>query len=140
MSKKKWIISGGVIVALVAATVVGRQLTGKNSASADSSSESSEKVTTLQVAHTQNYVPYDYINEKGDSDGFEDGAYHQYADQLTWFPYKGIETYPLIHKNSTNKEFAKEYDKAVKELQEDGTIAKLSEKYFGEDVFSYVTD
>ena len=70
----------------------------------------------------------------------EDGAYHQYADQLTWFPYKGIETYPLIHKNSTNKEFAKEYDKAVKELQEDGTIAKLSEKYFGEDVFSYVTD
>ncbi|WP_423831546.1 transporter substrate-binding domain-containing protein [Streptococcus equinus] len=292
MSKKKWIISGGVIVALVAATLVGRQLTGKNSASADSSSESSEKVTTLQVAHTQNYVPYDYINEKGDSDGFEvavlkavdeklknykfdytgtsdedlliglesgkydigvkgawyteeraqkfiipdeaigasvigfairkedeskykdidsfaknggklvpispqnaqynviqeynkkaknqieltesesfsvadayawvlegrydayfsiklsfeeavqkeDGAYHQYADQLTWFPYKGIETYPLIHKNSTNKAFAKEYDKAVKELQEDGTIAKLSEKYFGEDVFSYVTD
>ena len=43
MSKKKWIISGGVIVALVAATIVGRQLTGKNSASADSSSESSEK-------------------------------------------------------------------------------------------------
>lgn len=71
MSKKKWIISGGVIVALVAATIVGRQLTGKNSASADSSSESSEKVTTLQVAHNQNYVPYDYINEKGDSDGFE---------------------------------------------------------------------
>lgn len=292
MSKKKWIISGGVIVALVAATVVGRQLTGKNSASADSSSDNSEKVTTLQVAHTQNYVPYDFINDKGDSDGFEvavlkavdeklknykfdytgtsdedlliglesgkydigvkgawyteeraqkfiipdeaigasiigfairkedeskykdidsfakdggklvpispqnaqynviqeynkkakdqieltesesfsvadayawvlegrydayfsiklsfeeavqkeDGAYHQYADQLTWFPYKGIETYPLIHKNSTNKAFAKEYDKAVKELQEDGTIAKLSEKYFGEDVFSYVTD
>ena len=35
MSKKKWIISGCVIVALVAATIVGRQLTGKNSASAD---------------------------------------------------------------------------------------------------------
>ena len=70
----------------------------------------------------------------------EGGAYHQYADQLTWFPYKGIKTYPLIHKNDTNKAFAKEYDKAIKELQKDGTIAKLSEKYFGEDVFSYVTD
>ena len=292
MSKKKWIISGGVIVALVAATVVGRQLTGKTSASADSSQSSSDKVTTLQVAHTQNYVPYDFVNDKGESDGFEvavlkavddklknykfeytgtsdedlliglesgkydigvkgawyteeraqkfvipdqaigasvigfavrksdenkykdidsfakaggklvpispqnaqynviqeynkkakhpielkesesfsvadayawvlegrydayfsiklsfeeavqkeDGAYHQYADQLTWFPYKGIETYPLIHKNDTNKAFAKEYDKAIKELQKDGTIAKLSEKYFGEDVFSYVTD
>ncbi len=292
MSKKKWIISGGVALAIVAATVVGRQLTGKTSASADSSQSSSDKVTTLQVAHTQNYVPYDFVNDKGESDGFEvavlkavddklknykfeytgtsdedlliglesgkydigvkgawyteeraqkfvipdqaigasvigfavrkadenkykdidsfakaggklvpispqnaqynviqeynkkakhpielkesesfsvadayawvlegrydayfsiklsfeeavqkeDGAYHQYADQLTWFPYKGIETYPLIHKNDTNKAFAKEYDKAIKELQKDGTIAKLSEKYFGEDVFSYVTD
>lgn len=292
MSKKKWIISGGVVLAIVAATVVGRQLTGKTSVSADSSQSSSDKVTTLQVAHTQNYVPYDFINDKGESDGFEvavlkavddklknykfeytgtsdedlliglesgkydigvkgawyteeraqkfvipdqaigasvigfavrkadenkykdidsfakaggklvpispqnaqynviqeynkkakhpielkesesfsvadayawvlegrydayfsiklsfeeavqkeDGAYHQYADQLTWFPYKGIETYPLIHKNDTNKAFAKEYDKAIKELQKDGTIAKLSEKYFGEDVFSYVTD
>ncbi|QGZ27371.1 transporter substrate-binding domain-containing protein [Streptococcus ruminicola] len=292
MSKKKWIISGGVVLAIVAATVVGRQLTGKTSASADSSQSSSDKVTTLQVAHTQNYVPYDFVNDKGESDGFEvavlkavddklknykfeytgtsdedlliglesgkydigvkgawyteeraqkfvipdqaigasvigfavrkadenkykdidsfakaggklvpispqnaqynviqeynkkakhpielkesesfsvadayawvlegrydayfsiklsfeeavqkeDGAYHQYADQLTWFPYKGIETYPLIHKNDTNKTFAKEYDKAIKELQKDGTIAKLSEKYFGEDVFSYVTD
>ena len=292
MSKKKWIISGGVVLAIVAATVVGRQLTGKTSASVDSSQSSSDKVTTLQVAHTQNYVPYDFVNDKGESDGFEvavlkavddklknykfeytgtsdedlliglesgkydigvkgawyteeraqkfiipdqaigasvigfairkadenkykdidsfakaggklvpispqnaqynviqeynkkakhpidlkesenfsvadayawvlegrydayfsiklsfeeavqkeDGAYHQYADQLTWFPYKGIETYPLIHKNDTNKAFAKEYDKAIKELQKDGTIAKLSEKYFGEDVFSYVTD
>ena len=292
MSKKKWIISGGVVLAIVAATVVGRQLTGKTSASADSSQSSSDKVTTLQVAHNQNYVPYDFVNDKGKSDGFEvavlkavddklknykfeytgtsdedlliglesgkydigvkgawyteeraqkfvipdqaigasvigfavrkadenkykdidsfakaggklvpispqnaqynviqeynkkakhpielkesesfsvadayagvlegrydaylsiklsfeeavqkeDGAYHQYADQLTWFPYKGIETYPLIHKNDTNKAFAKEYDKAIKELQKDGTIAKLSEKYFGEDVFSYVTD
>ncbi|WP_288588835.1 transporter substrate-binding domain-containing protein [uncultured Streptococcus sp.] len=292
MSKKKWIISGGVVLAIVAATVVGRQLTGKTSASADSSQSSSDKVTTLQVAHNQNYVPYDFVNDKGESDGFEvavlkavddklknykfeytgtsdedlliglesgkydigvkgawyteeraqkfvipdqaigasvigfavrkadenkykdidsfakaggklvpispqnaqynviqeynkkakhpielkesenfsvadtyawvlegrydayfsiklsfeeavqkeDGAYHQYADQLTWFPYKGIETYPLIHKNDTNKAFAKEYDKAIKELQKDGTIARLSEKYFGEDVFSYVTD
>lgn len=292
MSKKKWIISGGVVLAIVAATVVGRQLTGKTSASADSSQSSSDKVTILQVAHNQNYVPYDFVNDKGESDGFEvavlkavddklknykfeytgtsdedlliglesgkydigvkgawyteeraqkfvipdqaigasvigfavrkadenkykdidsfakagsklvpispqnaqynviqeynkkakhpielkesesfsvadayawvlegrydayfsiklsfeeavqkeGGAYHQYADQLTWFPYKGIETYPLIHKNDTNKAFAKEYDKAIKELQKDGTIAKLSEKYFGEDVFSYVTD
>ncbi len=69
----------------------------------------------------------------------EDGPYHQYADKLTWFPYKGIETYPLIHKSSTNEEFAKAYDEAIQELQEDGTISKLSTEYFGEDVFSYVT-
>jgi len=31
-----------------------------------------------------------------------------------------------------------ELEKRIKELEEDGTLAKLSEKYFGEDVFSYV--
>ncbi|MEX2784832.1 transporter substrate-binding domain-containing protein [Streptococcus sp. H49] len=70
----------------------------------------------------------------------EDGAYHQYADRLSWFAYKGIETYPLLHKNKTNEEFATAYDQALKELQDDGTLSKLSQKYFGEDVFSYVSD
>lgn len=70
----------------------------------------------------------------------EDGPYHQYVDQLSYVPYKGIPTYPLIHKDDTNEKFAKAYDKAVKELDEDGTLTKLSEKYFGENVFSYITD
>ncbi|MET3558154.1 L-cystine transport system substrate-binding protein [Streptococcus rupicaprae] len=69
----------------------------------------------------------------------EDGAYHQYADQLSYFPYRGIETYPLIHKNEQNEAFVKAYEKAIKELEEDGTLAELSEKYFGENVFDYVT-
>ncbi|MCS4488236.1 transporter substrate-binding domain-containing protein [Streptococcus sciuri] len=291
MSKKKWIIASGVVVAIIAATAIGRQLTGKTE-KAQSASGNVNKVTTLKVAHTQNYVPYDYVDKNGKSDGFEvavlkavdkklknykftytgtsdedlliglesgkydigtkgawytperakkfiipnkaigasvigfairkkdetkykdidsfansggklvpispqngqynviqeynktaknpikltesesfsvadayawvlegrydayfsiklsfeqavkneNGAYHQYADQLTWFPYKGIETYPLIHRNATNQAFAKDYDKAIKVLKKDGTIAKLSKKYFGEDVFSYVTD
>ncbi|MFC3932860.1 transporter substrate-binding domain-containing protein [Streptococcus dentapri] len=70
----------------------------------------------------------------------KDGAYHKYADQLSWIPYKGIETYPLIHRNKANKEFEKDYTKAVKELKKDGTLKKLSKKYFGEDVFNYVTE
>lgn len=292
MTKKKWAITGGVAIAVIAATIIGRQLIGKSeSASNTTASSTSNGVITLKVAHTQSYAPYDFINEKGESDGFEvavlkaidekldayqfeyvgtsdedlliglesgkydigtkgawytaeraekfiipenaigasiigftirkedsskytdidsfavaggnlvpispqnaqynviqeynkdsstpiklvesesftvadayawvlegrydaffdiklsfekavtneDGAYHQYADKLTWFPYKGIETYPLIHKSSTNEEFAKAYDEAIQELQEDGTISKLSTEYFGEDVFSYVT-
>ena len=292
MTKKKWVITGGVAIAVIAATIIGRQLIGKSeSASNTTASSTSNGVITLKVAHTQSYAPYDFINEKGESDGFEvavlkaidekldayqfeyvgtsdedlliglesgkydigtkgawytaeraekfiipenaigasiigftirkedsskytdidsfavaggklvpispqnaqynviqeynkdsstpikleeaesfkvadayawvlegrydaffdiklsfekavtneDGAYHQYADKLTWFPYKGIETYPLIHKSSTNEEFAKAYDEAIQELQEDGTISKLSTEYFGEDVFSYVT-
>lgn len=56
----------------------------------------------------------------------KDGAYHKYADKLTWFPYKGIPTYPLFHRDSKNEEFSKEYTKAIKELKEDGTLEKLS--------------
>ena len=281
MSKKTWIIGGAVVVALIGATVIGRNLTGAKKAKSDSG-----KVTTLKVAHTQNYVPYDFVDKDGNSDGYEvavlkeidkklpqykfeytgtsdddlliglesgkydigtkgawytderakkfiipkdpigftirkddkdkyknisdfakqngrlvpispqnaqwnvikdyndehkdqpieltsaesfqvsdayawvlenrydayfdiklsfekavtdkDGAYHQYADKLTWFPYKGIPTYPLLHRDSKNEEFSKEYTKAIKELKEDGTLEKLSKKYFGEDVFSYV--
>ena len=70
----------------------------------------------------------------------KDGSYHQYADQLTWFPYKGIPTYPLLHKDKKNEEFVKAYEKAIKELEKDGTLAELSKKYFGEDVFSYVDE
>lgn len=44
----------------------------------------------------------------------------------------------MIHKDKKNEKFAEAYSKAIKELEEDGTLAKLSEKYFGEDVFSYV--
>ncbi len=48
MSKKKWIVAGGFVVVLVAATVIGRQLTGKTTASAQSSSGDSDKVTTFK--------------------------------------------------------------------------------------------
>lgn len=65
-------------------------------------------------------------------------ALNQYADKLSWFPYKGIPTYPLIHRDEKGEQFAKEYEKAIKELKEDGTLAKLSQQYFKEDVFSYV--
>ncbi|KYF33870.1 hypothetical protein SMI10712_01724 [Streptococcus mitis] len=49
-------------------------------------------------------------------------------DKLSWFPYKGIPTYPLIHRDEKGEKFAKEYEKAIKELKEDGTLAKLSQK------------
>ncbi|MGO3635376.1 MAG: transporter substrate-binding domain-containing protein [Pseudolactococcus laudensis] len=69
-----------------------------------------------------------------------DGPYHDYASKLSYVPYKGIPTYPIIHKNATNESFAKAYDIAIKELEADGTLTKLSKKYFGEDVFSYLKD
>lgn len=67
----------------------------------------------------------------------ETGPYHQFADKLAYLPYKGIPTWPLFNKKET--ELAAAYDKAVQTLKENGTISKLSLKYFGEDVFNFVT-
>jgi len=68
----------------------------------------------------------------------ETGPYHQFADKLAYVPYKGIPTWPLFNKKET--ELAAAYDKAVQTLKENGTISKLSQKYFGEDVFNFVTE
>ena len=68
----------------------------------------------------------------------ETGPYHQFADKLSWVPYKGIPTYPLFNKKETV--LVKDYESAIKTLKENGTIAKLSVKYFGENVFDFVTE
>ena len=68
----------------------------------------------------------------------ETGPYHQFADKLSYAPYKGIPTWPLFNKKET--QLAADYDKAVQKLRENGTISQLSQKYFGEDVFTFVTD
>lgn len=69
----------------------------------------------------------------------KDGApYHDFADRLTYVPYRGIPTWPLFNKGE--QELADAYDTALKTLQDNGTITALSLKYFGEDVFQFVTD
>ncbi|NLL32528.1 MAG: transporter substrate-binding domain-containing protein [Enterococcus cecorum] len=65
-----------------------------------------------------------------------EGAYHNLADQLTYVPYQAIPTYPLFNKK--DEKLAKAYDQAIKKLKANGTIDKLSQKYFGEDVFALV--
>ena len=68
----------------------------------------------------------------------ESGPYHQFADKLSYVPYKGIPTWPLFNKNE--EELVKDYDQAIKTLKENGTIEKLSQKYFGENVFDFLTE
>lgn len=68
----------------------------------------------------------------------ENGPYHQFADKLSYVAYKGIPTWPLFNKQET--QLVKDYESAIKILKENGTIASLSQKYFGENVFDFVTD
>ena len=66
----------------------------------------------------------------------DDAPYHQFNDQLTYIRYKGIPTYPLINKKDTK--LRDEVDKAIKELRDEGKIAELEQKYFGESLSQYV--
>jgi len=66
------------------------------------------------------------------------GQFHVYADKLVYAPYRGIPTYALMNRNY--QDLADKYDQAFTQLVDNGTIAKLSQQYFGEDVFAYLTD
>jgi len=47
-------------------------------------------------------------------------------------------TYMLIHKSDENKALLDDVNTALKELKDDGTLDKLSQKWFGEDVAKYM--
>jgi L-cystine transport system substrate-binding protein len=64
------------------------------------------------------------------------GAWHRYAGRLSYLPYRAIPTYPLINKNY--QDLAEKYDAASKKLIDGGVLTKLSQQYFGEDVFQYL--
>ncbi|MGO8646501.1 transporter substrate-binding domain-containing protein, partial [Rhizobium ruizarguesonis] len=47
-------------------------------------------------------------------------------------------TFVLIHRSEENKALSADIDKALKELKADGTLANLSQKWFGEDITTYM--
>ncbi|MER8550540.1 transporter substrate-binding domain-containing protein, partial [Mesorhizobium sp. M1169] len=47
-------------------------------------------------------------------------------------------TYMLIHKSDENKVLVNDVNKVLKELKDDATIEKLSQKWFGEGIVKYM--
>lgn len=68
----------------------------------------------------------------------DNAPYHKFSEQLTYAPYKGIPTWPLFNQNE--QQLADDYDNAIQTLKENGKLNELSLKWFGEDVFSYITE
>jgi len=66
----------------------------------------------------------------------EKGAWHRYANRLSYVPYRAIPTYPLFNRNYP--ELAAKFDSAIKILIANGTLKTLSQRYFGEDIFQYL--
>ncbi len=65
-----------------------------------------------------------------------DAPYKDLAEKLAYVPYRAIPTFPVFNKN--DQAFADAYDAAVLTLRENGTIERLSQEYFGEDIFAYI--
>jgi L-cystine transport system substrate-binding protein len=47
-------------------------------------------------------------------------------------------TYILIHRSEENKALADDISRVLKELKDDGTLGKVSQKWFGEDITTYM--
>lgn len=47
-------------------------------------------------------------------------------------------TYVLIHRSEQNKALAEDINRVLKELKDDGTLAKFSQKWFGENIVTYM--
>lgn len=68
----------------------------------------------------------------------ESGEYHQFADQLTYASYEAIPTWALFNKN--DQELADAYDSVWEQLQSEGVLEELSQKYFGYSLFDRIPE
>lgn len=80
-----------VTALLIGALAVSVTGCGKDKAKgASSDAGNGKKVVT--VAHTNYYVPYDYVNEQGESDGFEVAVMKEVAKKLPQYEFKYVPT------------------------------------------------
>ena len=76
----------GILVGALAVTAG----CGSKDKSANQAGDGGKKVIT--VAHTNYYVPYDFVNEKGESDGFEVAVMKEGAKKLPQYDFKFVPT------------------------------------------------
>ena len=84
-------IGKAALTGLVAAALAAG-LAGCGKESADSGTKEAEGKKTITVAHTNYYVPYDYVNEQGESDGFEVAVMKEIAKKLPQYEFKFVPT------------------------------------------------
>lgn len=68
----------------------------------------------------------------------EDGELHDLNDELVFNIFTAFKTYALINKDET--QFLEDYQAALHQLKDDGTLSRLSEEYMGFDLFEYFED
>lgn len=103
----------------------------------------------LNVSATNAGIPVPYRLEAISKGKYDAWVYPSYVGQQTIIddqkldvvgsePVLVANTYVLISHKPGNDVLAKDVDQALKELLADGTMAKLSMKYFSEDITKYI--
>ncbi|MGE1061554.1 transporter substrate-binding domain-containing protein [Megasphaera paucivorans] len=78
-------------VLLIGTTAITLAACGKSETKETAAgTDGAKKVIT--VAHTNYYVPYDYVNDKGESDGFEVAVMKEVAKKLPQYEFKFVPT------------------------------------------------
>lgn len=80
---------GKLTITALLAGVLAISLTGCGKDKAENGAADGEK-KVITVAHTDYYVPYDFINEKGESDGFEVAVMKEVAKKLPQYEFKFV--------------------------------------------------
>lgn len=79
-----------LVTGILAGALVVTAGCGSKDKSANQAGDGGKKVIT--VAHTNYYVPYDFVNEKGESDGFEVAVMKEVAKKLPQYDFKFVPT------------------------------------------------
>lgn len=83
MKKLGKVVLTAALVGIVAAALTGCSKKGDSSASGG---DGQKKV--VNVAYTNYYVPYDFVNDKGEADGFEVAVMKEVAKKLPQYDWK----------------------------------------------------
>lgn len=68
----------------------------------------------------------------------EDGPYHHLKDDVVYNEFAVIQTWPLFNKKE--QEFADDFDEALKQVKEEGIPNRLSEEFYGRDLFELLDE
>lgn len=89
-----------------------------------------------QGRYDMHVIPLQYYNELVVAD---DGSYHKYVDDLAFIVIGATKTWSFL--TPDDKDYAADWDAAVKQLQSDGKLEELSRKWYsGIDNFAFLGD
>lgn len=68
----------------------------------------------------------------------ENGPYHHLKDEVVYNEFAVIQTWPLFNKKE--QQFADDFDEALKQVKEQGIPNRLSEEFYGRDLFELLDE